>query len=91
MFEATPKAAPKKKAHENLMDSAEGRVATGEPESADEVIQGIRDRCRQCADTTDAPAEQDSGQTETAEVEEPPAAEADDTPAKEEAVPAASD
>lgn len=52
----------------DIMDSPEGRVATGDPEPT-----------------------QDSGQTETAEVEEPPAAEADDTPAKEEAVPAASD
>lgn len=69
----------------------EGCAARGEPESADEVIQGIRDRCRQCADTTDAPAEQDSGQTEIAEVEEPLAVEAEDTSAEEEAVPAASD
>lgn len=80
----------------DMMDSAEGLIATGEPESADEVIQGIRDRCRQCADTTDAPAEQDSGQPETpAEDEESPVAKTGDTPAEESEeaveVPAASD
>jgi len=66
-----------------MMDTPEGRVATGDPEPT-----------------------QDSGQIETAEVEEPPAAEAPetpamveeppvaetgDTPAEKEAVPAASD
>lgn len=70
-----------------------------EPDHPDEVIQGIRDRCRQCADTpaedvSDAPAEEatDTSTEENTDTSaEGPAA--TDTPAEDEAVevPAASD
>lgn len=67
----------------DMMDTAEGRVATGDPEPTQDSGQ------IETAEAEEPPIPEAS---ETpAEVEEPLVAETDDTPAEEEAVPAASD
>lgn len=66
-----------------MMDTPEGRVATGDPEPTQDSGQ------IETAEAEEPPIPE--APEMPAMVEEPPAAEADDAPAEEEAVPAASD
>ena len=77
----------------DMMDSPEGRVTTGDPEPTQDSgqIETTEVEDPPVAAPSGAPMPIPEAPEMLAMVEEPPAAEANDTPAEEEAVPAASD